>query len=367
MKQAQAVDIAYILGGEVVSTRRLSKRGEWRAAALALGSTAGLGAGAALIVAGALAGAHRVVFGPAFLMVWAALGLGGAALAAWRAAARASSGVPDRRRYRRRCLLFHSAGLGRPRPERAKSSDATRPRVLWPVARRSSAHSRGKPRRQDVGGRAAGHGWACRAAAGTGDVRPVERARSRRPRAGPAERGSSKADVPAPLDAPSSELRGLRQPLLRRAAGRQIGEAEMRSAIPANATPVGDRKAAAGPKRRRKRARFTSASTSWPHSCQRPGYSRGGCLALRAGEIRSHWIARSTYGADCPVNECLSDVVSTWFFEPLPEPIKVILVQVLRTDKPLPWGHARAAADAERNGAVAERTTTQAESASRTH
>ena len=89
MKQAQSVDIAYILGGEVLSTRRLSKRGEWRVAALAFGSTAGLGAGAALIVAGALAGAHRVVFGPAFLMVWAALGLGGATLAAWRAAARA--------------------------------------------------------------------------------------------------------------------------------------------------------------------------------------------------------------------------------------------------------------------------------------
>ena len=79
----------------------------------------------------------------------------------------------------------------------------------------------------------------------------------------------------------------------------------------------------------------------------------------RAGEIRSHWIARSTYGADCPVNQCLSDVVATWFFEPLPESMKVILpVQVLRTDKPLPYGPRgrrrtasapRAAADARRD------------------
>ena len=45
----------------------------------------------------------------------------------------------------------------------------------------------------------------------------------------------------------------------------------------------------------------------------------------------------------------MSDVVSTWFFEPLPESMRVILpVQVLRTDKPLPYGPARAAADQER-------------------
>jgi hypothetical protein len=46
----------------------------------------------------------------------------------------------------------------------------------------------------------------------------------------------------------------------------------------------------------------------------------------------------------------MSEVVSTWFFEPLPESMKVILpVQVLRTDRPLPFGAARAAADQHRN------------------
>jgi hypothetical protein len=91
-----------------------------------------------------------------------------------------------------------------------------------------------------------------------------------------------------------------------------------------------------------------------PIACQRPGYVGVGVSLSREGEIRSHWIARSTYGAECPVDQCLSDVVSTWFFEPLPESMKVILpVQVLRTDRPLPYGPARAAADAERSTAAA--------------
>jgi len=33
----------------------------------------------------------------------------------------------------------------------------------------------------------------------------------------------------------------------------------------------------------------------------------------------------------------MSNVISTWFFEPLPEAMRIVLpVQVLRTDKPLP-------------------------------
>ena len=53
----------------------------------------------------------------------------------------------------------------------------------------------------------------------------------------------------------------------------------------------------------------------------------------------------------------MSDVVSTWFFEPLPESMRVILpVQVLRTDKPLPYGQARAAADLERDHAHVRRS-----------
>ena len=74
-----------------------------------------------------------------------------------------------------------------------------------------------------------------------------------------------------------------------------------------------------------------------PLSCQHTGYVGVGVSLTRDGEMRDNWIARSTYGKDCPVDQCMKDVVSTWGFDPLPEPMRVVLpVQVLRTEKPLP-------------------------------
>jgi len=74
-----------------------------------------------------------------------------------------------------------------------------------------------------------------------------------------------------------------------------------------------------------------------PLSCQHAGYVGVGVSLTRDGEVRSNWIARSTYGNECSVDECVKEVVSTWIFDPLPEPMRVVLpVQVLRTEKPLP-------------------------------
>jgi len=74
-----------------------------------------------------------------------------------------------------------------------------------------------------------------------------------------------------------------------------------------------------------------------PLACQHPGYVGVGVSLTRDGEMRDNWIARSTFGKDCPVDQCMKDVVSTWEFDPLPEPMRVVLpVQVLRTEKPLP-------------------------------
>jgi hypothetical protein len=62
-----------------------------------------------------------------------------------------------------------------------------------------------------------------------------------------------------------------------------------------------------------------------------------GLSLARDGEIRSSWISRSTYGRECPVDDCMAKVISGWYFEPLPEAMRIVLpVQVLRTDKPLP-------------------------------
>ena len=79
-----------------------------------------------------------------------------------------------------------------------------------------------------------------------------------------------------------------------------------------------------------------------PLSCQHSGYVGVGVSLNRDGELRSNWISRSTYGRDCPVDECMKEVVSTWTFDPLPAAMRVVLpVQVLRTDKPLPPRVAR--------------------------
>jgi hypothetical protein len=84
-----------------------------------------------------------------------------------------------------------------------------------------------------------------------------------------------------------------------------------------------------------------------PLSCQHPGYLGVGVSLSRDGEVRSNWIARSTYEGDCAVDQCVKDVVSTWVFDPLPEAMRVILpVQVLRTGKPLPPKVAEANAGA---------------------
>lgn len=73
-----------------------------------------------------------------------------------------------------------------------------------------------------------------------------------------------------------------------------------------------------------------------PMACQRAGYVAVGVALSRDGDIRSQWIARSTYGAECPVEKCMSEVISTWQFDPIPQAMRVILpVQVLRTEKPL--------------------------------
>lgn len=74
-----------------------------------------------------------------------------------------------------------------------------------------------------------------------------------------------------------------------------------------------------------------------PLSCQRPGFVGVGLSLAKDGEIRSNWIARSTYGRECPVSDCMRNVVSSWSFDPLPSPMRVVLpVQVLRTERPLP-------------------------------
>ena len=91
MKQSQSIEIAYLINGEVVSVRRLSKRSEWRSALAAFGMVVLMSNAAAAIVAVAMLAAHRVLFVPTYFGLWAAVCFGAAALAATRAAHRARS------------------------------------------------------------------------------------------------------------------------------------------------------------------------------------------------------------------------------------------------------------------------------------
>src|SRR5215470_11531888 len=89
VKQAQSVEITYLMSGGVVSTRRLSRRGEWRAGMAAFWVVAGMAVASALLVGVALLGAHRVVYATPYFFVWLIAGVGAAVVAAQRAAGRA--------------------------------------------------------------------------------------------------------------------------------------------------------------------------------------------------------------------------------------------------------------------------------------
>jgi F0F1-type ATP synthase assembly protein I len=337
-----SVEVAYLISGGVASERRMSRRGERRAGLSAFSTVAALAAVAAAGVALALLAAHRVVYGPAYMAVWLLVGLGAATLAARRAMRRArvfsvGAAIDDDafaaeplRLVRRTAdgyrLTLAPGFTGRieggraPLPVEALARDGVREIPL------------GAGTRAELHLGPATFAIHVRSEAGETPRLPQ----------GVVRRLARGALLPMELAALASVLCAV-------PVGAQLSEADMKSAIPANATPWEIEKLL------RAEAQ-TQAGTLHrcfdvvPISCQRSGYVGVGLSLSREGEIRSHRIARSTFGADCPVNECMLDVIGTWYFEPLPESMNVILpVQVLRTDRPLPYGPARAAADVERS------------------
>ena len=347
MKQSQSIEIAYLINGEVVSVRRLSKRSEWKAALLAFAAVAAMAAVAAALVALAMLAAHRVLFLPNYLGLWALVGVGAATLAATRAAHRSRSydigaaidddafsalALPLVRRtptgYR---LAIVPGFTGRIDGERA-------PLAVEGLARDGDGKTVDFP--LETGMRAeVMFGPATFVVRALEDAAPAPSLAS-----GFVRRFARRAFVPLELAALASIFCAV-------PVGARIGEADMRSAIPARSTPWEIEKALRAEAQTQARS-LHQCFDVLPISCQHSGYVGVGVSLSREGEMRDHWIARSTYSADCPVEQCMSDVVSTWFFEPLPESMRVILpVQVLRTDKPLPYGQARAAADLQRTSA----------------
>ncbi len=343
MKQAQSVEIAYLMNGGVISVRRLSQRGEWKAALQTFAVGAALAAAAALLVGVGLVAAHRVVYAPGYLFLWLAVGGLTSALAGKRAAARA-------RAYGIGADIDDDAFSAVPLPLVRRTRDGYRIRIApgfvgrlfdgrAPLAVESFVRDKSFAELPlPPGGRAelqlGAATFVVTSAPDRGQPPPLPE--------GVIRRLARRAQLPLVLT-------GLASLVCATQAGAHISEVDMRSAIPAHATPWEIEKMLRAEAQTQARG-LHQCFDVLPISCQRSGYVGVGLSLSKQGEIRSQWIARSTYGADCPVDRCMSDVVSTWFFEPLPESMKVILpVQVLRTDRPLPFGPARAAADFERS------------------
>jgi hypothetical protein len=348
--QPQAIEIAYLMNGELVSVRRLSKRSEWRSALSAFGLVAALSAGAAALVGLGLLLAHRVLFMPAFLGLWAAVGLGAAALAAARAAHRARSydvgtsidddafaALPMRlvRREKSGYRLVLAPGFtGRLDGDRAAMPIEALVREVERVGGRTVEVPLDLEARAEISS-----GTTTFVVRSIPDVGPVQPGAP-----GAVRRFARRALLPLELAALGSIFCAI-------PTGAQISEADMRSAISPTATPWEIEKALRAEAQTQAQS-LHQCFDVLPISCQHSGYVGVGVSLSRDGEMRDHWIARSTYSAACPVDRCMSDVISTWFFEPLPQSMRLILpVQVLRTDRPLPYGAARAAADRERTGA----------------
>jgi hypothetical protein len=118
-------------------------------------------------------------------------------------------------------------------------------------------------------------------------------------------------------------------------AAMAVSDADMRSAISELATPLEIEQHIRSEAQRQVRA-LHKCFDPLPLACQRPGYVAVGVSLAKDGEVRSHWVSRSTYGKDCPVSQCMATVVSDWFFEAMPEPMKVVIpIQVRRTSRPL--------------------------------
>jgi hypothetical protein len=323
-----SIEIAHLVNGEVISVRHLSRRRERREIAIALSVVAITFVAATGLVAAVLLGAHRVVYGPVFFAIWL-----GAALAM-------------------------SVALGRRALERARrytigvsiDDDAFAGTEVDLVRRAGGAYQLGIVSGMTgtvAGGRApiaietlirdrtvrVPLGSDARAHIAIGPTTFVVRSAADEGPAASASKILVKRFARPTLTV--VQVMAVASVLLAVPVAGAIGEADMRSSIPSSATPWETEKALRAQAQMQARS-LHRCFDAMPMECQRPGYVGIGLSLSRAGEIRSNWIARSTYGKECPVEQCMAEVAAGWFFEALPESMQIVVpVQVLRTDKPL--------------------------------
>ncbi|MCG5052922.1 MAG: hypothetical protein KA712_08175 [Myxococcales bacterium] len=109
----------------------------------------------------------------------------------------------------------------------------------------------------------------------------------------------------------------------------QLATADLASGIPSQATPWEVEKLTYKAVQRQSEKLY-ACFEPFPAGCGTSGFVGVGLRLSQQGDVREHWVSRSTYGASCPVAACVEQVVAELFFEPMPEPLTVIVpVQVL--------------------------------------
>ena len=324
-----SIEVAHLVNGEVISVRRLSRRREVKEVAVALVVVGAAFVAATGLVAAVLLGIHRVVYGPVYGAVWMLVAGVMGILLGRRALERA-------RRYRVGVSIDDDAFAGAEVDLVRRVGDGYELAVVpgmtgtiaagrAPIAVETLVSS-GNTTRIPLGGDV-------RAEISLGNTTFVVRAGAAAGREEPVSRAMLKRFAKPTLTV--VQLMAVASFLYAVPVGAALGEADMKSSIPATATPWETEKALRAQAQAQART-LHRCFDAMPLECQRPGYVGIGLSLSKSGEIRSNWIARSTYGKDCPVEQCMAEVAAGWFFEPLPESMQIVLpVQVLRTDKPL--------------------------------
>jgi hypothetical protein len=332
-RSPKSVEVTHLVNGERLSARTLSRVAERRAAGAAAGLVLLLTTAAGVAVATGMGLAGRVIHGPSYLAMWGALGLALSLVAAARARARARRYVVgidiDDDAYAPLSRALVRRVRGGYRLALAPGMTGVVEGGRAPLAVEALVLEGATEVPLEVGGQAqismAATTFVVRARAQEGEALPLPRGFGR-----PFARGAL----------PAIALAALVTFLRTVPAASALGEADMKSTIPSGSTPWEVEKLLRLEAQRQART-LHACFDPLPLTCQRAGYVQVGLTLSKLGEIRGSWIASSTYGRECPVDACMSDVISGWFFDSLPEPMRIVLpVQVLRTEKPLPPAHA---------------------------
>jgi hypothetical protein len=323
------VEVAQLINGELVSTKVMSRRDEVRQGLAAAAFVLGVFLLAMGLATWGQMGAHRIIYGPGYLTMWIGSALLVTTLAVRRAVGRArrftiGAGIDDD--------AFAALTLDLIQCGHGGASLTVVPGMTGVL----SGGRSDTPIESLVGGRGTRIPLApgARAQISIGSSTLVVSMTDRPLALTPFDRTHLKRMArPTLLAVQAAALISL---FFGVPVGAALGERDMRSSIPATATPWEVEKAMRWQAQLQARS-LHQCFDVLPMQCQRAGYVGVGVALSKSGEIRSNWISRSTYGRECPVDQCMADVVSKWFFEPVPENIKVVLpVQVLRTERAIP-------------------------------